>query len=90
MNTLRSLRLWHWQKVLSYTSVAENFEAAQKAWDAKYNPPYKSSYNATKAKNARREAARHQSAVDALNEVVPGRVEDDWSGATREPKREDP
>lgn len=71
MGTLRGLRLWHWRKVLSYRAVAQRHEAAQRDWDAKHGPKHKSTYNATKARNAHRDANRHLGAVQALNDCFP-------------------
>lgn len=70
MDTLRSLRLWHWRKVLSFRAVALRHEAHSDDWEKKH-APHKNRYGRTKARDAHRNANRHLAAVQALNDCFP-------------------
>lgn len=70
MDTLRSLRLWHWRKVLSFRAVAVRHEAAADEWERLY-PGKVNRHNRTMARNAHKNANRHLGAVQALNDCFP-------------------
>lgn len=76
MDTLRSLRLWHWRKVLSFRAIALRHEAYADDWERR-NPGKACRYSRTKARNAHKTANRHLGAVQALNDVVSGTAEQD-------------
>lgn len=70
MNTLRELRLWHWNKVLSYRERARKFEKDVEDWE-KVHVGFVCRHSRIQAKNAHREANRHLGAVQALNDCFP-------------------
>jgi hypothetical protein len=61
--TLRELREWHWNKVLSFRTRAEDFE--------RRNPTGKNRYSANQARAAHGRANWHLGAVQALNDCFP-------------------
>lgn len=68
--TLRELRLWHWNKALSFRRTAERHEAA-----AAERPGNSGRHHRNKAKAARGREDWHLRAVAAFRDVVEGDME---------------
>jgi hypothetical protein len=64
--TARSLRLWHWQKVVSFRSRATETEKIADAWEQKHRGRCRSMRN--RARDAHRNANFHLGAVQVLND----------------------
>lgn len=73
---LRSLRLWHWRKVLALRSVAAAHEAHADQWE-QMHPGRPCRHSRSRARSYHRQANFHIGAVQALNDVVSGTAEQD-------------
>lgn len=77
---LRQLRLWHWNKVVSYRDLAMRHDAYAAELEKVSTLPALDRYNRSRARNAHKRANWHLGAVQALNDVVTGTAERDAAG----------
>lgn len=69
---LRSLRLWHWRKVVSFRARATGADANADAWERKHRG-HRCAHFRNMARDANRNANFHLGAVQALNDhFAPG------------------
>lgn len=72
--TLKALRMWHWRQVLTNRAEQDKFEML--AEKLKHHPVKSRTFTEI-ATNTRMQANLHLSAVQVLNDVLPGTAEQD-------------
>lgn len=75
-SNIKELRVWHWNKVLSFRAKAREIQVAVDKWEVEHAPLI-NRYGRSKMNQANGQADWHLSAVQALNEFLPHTTAED-------------